>query len=398
MKQTTAYILFIFSFFILHFSTGCNNMKQVTGTQTVHYPWQQFVMGADLSYINEIEDAGGKYFMNGEEKDPFIIFKENGCNNVRVRLWHTPTWKKEVTGGRLYSDLADVEKTIRRAKQAGMSVNLNLHYSDDWADPNKQFIPAAWEGLPFEILKDSVYNYTLSVLNYLQSKDLVPEMIQVGNENNHGMLWPIGKVDWSLPDNWENFGALINSGIKAVRDFSKTSAIKPQVIIHVAQLQFAPKWTENITTIGNVKDFDIIGLSHYYKWSTVHPLKDVGDTIRLLVNKYGKKVMLVEAAFPWTFENADSYNNLFGDPAELIGFEASIPGQLAYLKDLTQTIISAGGDGIMYWEPAWITSSLKDRWGTGSSWENAALFDFKGNTLPGISFMGLKYDFQSPSY
>lgn len=393
MKKLFILSVFIFLFFIFHFLAGCSNTRIASRSETIHYPWQQFVMGADLSYVNEIEDAGGKYYANDQPKDVFEIFKENGCNNVRVRLWHTPEWKKEVSGGKMYSDLADVEKTIRRAKQAGMSVNLNLHYSDDWADPNKQNLPAAWEGLPLEILKDSVYNYTLSVLNYLQSKDLVPEMIQVGNENNNGMLWPVGKVEWNMPENWKNFGDLINSGIRAVRDFSKTSVVKPQVIIHVAQLQYAPQWTENIMTLGGVNDFDILGLSHYYKWSTVHPMKEIGDTIRLLVNKYGKKVMIVEAAFPWTFENADSYNNLFGEAKELIGYEASIPAQLEYMKNLTQTIIGAGGDGIMYWEPAWITSPMKDRWGTGSSWENAALFDFMGNALPAIKFMGLKYDF-----
>ena len=393
MKQQFFFPVFIFSFFIFHFSTGCSNTRIASRSETIHYPWQQFVMGADLSYVNEIEDAGGKYFVNGQAKDVFHIFKENGCNNVRVRLWHTPTWKKEVAGGKMYSDLADVEKTIRRAKQAGLSVNLNLHYSDDWADPNKQNIPEAWEGLAIEVLQDSVYNYTLSVLNYLQSKDLVPEMIQVGNENNNGMLWPVGKVEWNTPGNWKNFGDLINSGIRAVRDFSKTSLIKPQVIIHVAQLQYAPQWAENITKLGEVYDYDILGLSHYYKWSTVHPMKEIGDTIQLLVKKYEKKVMIVEAAFPWTFENADNYNNLFGEANELIGYEASIPAQLEYLENLTQTIINAGGDGIMYWEPAWITSPMKDRWGQGSSWENAALFDFKGNALPAMKFMGLKYKF-----
>ena len=393
MKQQFFFPVFIFSFFIFHFSTGCSNTRIASRSETIHYPWQQFVMGADLSYVNEIEDAGGKYFVNGQAKDVFHIFKENGCNNVRVRLWHTPTWKKEVAGGKMYSDLADVEKTIRRAKQSGLSVNLNLHYSDDWADPNKQNIPEAWEGLAIEVLQDSVYNYTLSVLNYLQSKDLVPEMIQVGNENNKGMLWPAGKVEWNTPGNWKNFGDLINSGIRAVRDFSKTSLIKPQVIIHVAQLQYAPQWAENITKLGEVYDYDILGLSHYYKWSTVHPMKEIGDTIQLLVKKYEKKVMIVEAAFPWTFENADNYNNLFGDANELIGYEASISNQLEYLENLTQTIIDAGGDGIMYWEPAWITSPMKDRWGQGSSWENAALFDFKGNALPAIKFMGLKYKF-----
>ena len=115
MKQQSTYTVLIFSFFFFFLFTSCSNTKIASNPATIQYPWQQFVMGADLSYVNEIEDAGGKYLMNGEEKDPFIIFKENGCNNVRVRLWHTPTWKKEVTGGRLYSDVKEKKKTIPRS-------------------------------------------------------------------------------------------------------------------------------------------------------------------------------------------------------------------------------------------------------------------------------------------
>jgi arabinogalactan endo-1,4-beta-galactosidase len=361
--------------------------------RNVAYPWKQFVMGADLSFVNQIEDYGGVYKVNGKPQEVFGIFKTHGCNNVRVRLWCNPQWVKDIADGKLYSDLADVERTMRRAKKAGMSVNLDLHYSDDWADPNKQLTPEAWKNLPLNVLKDSVYGYTLAVLNYFKTKNLVPEMIQVGNETNFGMLWPVGKVVNDTDSSWKNFGALLNAGIKAVRDFSKKSVIKPQIIIHVAQLQFAPAWTEKITTVGGVKDFDILGLSHYYKWSTVHPMQEVGDTIRLLKNKYGKKVMVVEAAFPWTFDGADNYNNLFGDPKELIGYKTGKQEQPNYLINLTQTIITAGGSGIMYWEPAWITSPMKDRWGQGSSWENAALFDFEGEVLPGMGFMTRRYKF-----
>jgi arabinogalactan endo-1,4-beta-galactosidase len=359
----------------------------------VHYNWKQFVMGADLSFVNQIEDYGGVYKINGKPQEVYSIFKTNGCNNVRVRLWCNPQWVKGIADGKLYSDLYDAERTMRRAKQAGMSINLDLHYSDDWADPNKQLTPEAWKNLPLNILKDSVYNYTLAVLNYFKIKNLVPEMIQVGNETNFGMLWPVGKVVNDSDSSWKNFGVLLNAGIKAVRDFSKKSTVKPQIILHVAQLQFAPAWTEKITTVAGVKDFDILGLSHYYKWSTVHPMKEIGDTIRLLKNKYHKKIMIVETAFPWTFEGADKYNNLFGDPKELIGYTAGKQEQLDYLINLTQTIISAGGSGIMYWEPAWITSPMKDRWGSGSSWENAALFDFDGNVLPGMGYMIHPYQF-----
>ena len=364
------------------------------GQQAKQYHWTQFVMGSDLSYVNEIEDFGGIYKDKGIPGDPFNIFKKYGNNTVRVRLWHNPQWVATVTGGKLYSDLADVEKTIRRAKQSGMAVCLNLHYSDDWADPQQQPMPAAWKGLPLRVLKDSVYRYTLEVLNYFKAANLVPEMIQIGNENNSGMLWPVGKTDSAGKVGWENFGVLINSGIKAVRDFSKSSEIKPQIIIHVAQLQYAEVWTANIVNKGKVTDFDILGLSHYYKWSTIDSLTALSNIIQNLTNRYGKKVMVVETAFPFTMDNADHYNNLFGGvTGPISGFEVTIKGQQDYLQTLVQQIINGGGSGIMYWEPAWITSPMKDRWGQGSSWENAALFDFDGNALPAIEYMQYPYHF-----
>ena len=376
------------------FSLACSKKAALTPTttppqySTVFYAWDKFSMGADLSYVNEIEDFGGVYKDSNTVKDAFTIFKNRGTNTVRVRLWHNPQWVAAVTGGKLYSDLKDVEKTIRRAKAAGMAVNLNLHYSDDWADPQEQRTPEAWKNLEMVGLKDSVYQYTLNVLTYLKSKDLTPEMIQVGNENNNGILFPLGKSS-----NWKNFGDLLNSGIKAVRDFSKTSTIKPQIIIHVAQLQNAEYWTSNITTTGGVTDFDILGLSHYFKWSTVASLTEVGTIIKALKTKYNKKVMIVETAYPWTAQNIDTYNNIITGDVGVSPYGVSKEEQLRYMKDLTQQVISSGGTGVMYWEPAWISSPMKDRWGKGSSWENNAFFDFSGNVLPVMDFMTYPYKF-----
>jgi arabinogalactan endo-1,4-beta-galactosidase len=358
--------------------------KTVLQTEKTFYKWTEFVVGADLSYVNEIEDAGGQYKVNGQTKDVYAIMKSVGVNTVRVRLWHTPSWKQPLNNGRMYSDLYDVEKTIRRAKANGMAVNLDLHYSDTWADPNHQPTPAAWSALSFETLKDSVYQYTLNVLNYYKSKDLVPEMIQVGNENNNGMLWPVGKTDSA--EGWMRFAALLNSGIKAVKDFSKISAIKPKIIIHVAQLQDAGYWLQQLTTLG-VKDYDIIGLSHYYKWSTYNTLERVGQKIDSIHSTYQKQVMIVETAFPFTTQNADSYQNILNLDAKLENkYDATETGQQQYLNDLLLQIKNHKGTGMMYWEPAWITSPMKDLWGTGSAWENAAWFDFNGNLLKGIHF------------
>ncbi|MDP1621706.1 MAG: glycosyl hydrolase 53 family protein [Bacteroidales bacterium] len=357
---------------------------------TVPYAWDKFSMGVDLSYVNEIEDYGGVYSDSGKIADPFLIMKNHGANTVRVRLWHNPAWVSEITGGKLYSDLYDVEKTIRRAKDAGMAVNLNLHYSDTWADPNHQETPATWVGLDPSALKDSVYNYTLKILNYLKSKGLTPEMVQVGNETNPGMLFPVGEVK---NDNWLPFGALLNAGIKAVRDFSASSEIKPKIILHVAQFQHATWWIEGVVKKGKVTDFDILGVSHYSKWSTFYRMDQVTQAIQSIRATYNKQVMIVETAYPWTGSDADEYANIIGQGDSIRGYPLTVAGQSAYLKDLTQAIVDGGGTGIMYWEPGWITSPMRDKWGTGSAWDNCTLFDFSGNILPSADYMNTSYDF-----
>lgn len=387
-------LFILFCFFTITIGSSCkkNNTPvtpQPTPVQKVFYNRNTFVMGADLSYVNQVADYGGIYKDSSVTKDPFVIFKNRGANVVRVRLWHNPQWLKALNGGKMYSDLYDVEKTIQRAKAAGMAVNLDFHYSDSWADPGNQTTPAAWAGLSLTVLKDSVYNYTLAVLNYLKNKNLTPEMVQVGNETNQGMCWPVGKTSGS---NFTSFCTLLNSGIKAVRDFSTTSVIKPEIILHVAQLHNTSFWCNNIVN-GGVSDFDIIGLSHYSKWATVNTMADITTTIRNLKTTYGKKIMIVETGYPFTTQNADSYNNIIDIAAQVSGYSITNEGQYNYLKDLTQAIISGGGSGIMYWEPAWITSSLKDLWGTGSSWDNMCLFDFGSNTLPAIDYMTYAYKF-----
>ncbi len=367
---------------------SCKVAAQKTAT-TKQYQLNEFCMGADLSYLNQLEDNGAMFRDSGKTKDAITIFRNHGANLVRIRLWHTPNWQLAVTGGKLYSNLEDVEKLMRRAKAAGLAINLDLHYSDDWADPQKQETPAAWQNLSFAALKDSVYRYTLSVLQYFAARNLTPEMIQVGNETNNGMLFPQGKLQ---NGNATDFGSLLNSGIKAVRDFSLTASVKPQIIVHVAQLQDAGWWTKAITAAG-VTDYDILGVSHYSKWSQVNTMQAVTDTIRMLVNGYHKKVMVVETAYPWTGDNADTYNNLFSPTDVVAAYPLSPDNQLRYMKDLVQSIINGGGSGIMYWEPEWISSKMKDRWGTGSSWENMALFDFQGNTLSAMDYMNFPYRF-----
>ena len=179
---------------------------------------EDFYFGADLSYVNEMEDCGAQYRMSGAVRDPYEIFRDTGHNLVRLRLFHTPDWTQ-------YSTLDDVKRSIRRARAAGMQVLLDFHYSDDWADGDKQWIPRAWENIATtEALAQAVYDYTLDTLRALDSEGLMPEMVQVGNETNREVL---GRRDWdwaNRPIDWTRNAALLNAGIRAVREAGRGAA------------------------------------------------------------------------------------------------------------------------------------------------------------------------------
>jgi len=359
-----------------------------------------FAMGVDLSYANQIEDHGGVYRDSSAVRDLFRIMKDHGANMVRVRLWNNPQWVKTVYGSNqtpLYSGFDDVLKTIQRAKTLGLAVNLTFHYSDSWADPSNQKPPVAWENITsLQVLKDSIYNYTYLVLSKLNAKGLMPEMVQIGNETNCGLM--ITGTKAGFPDlngcnnHWQDFGSVINSAIKAVRDVSAQSTIKTKIALHVADPKNVDWWFGQITTAGAVSDFDIVGMSYYPLWHTTIAFGDMPALITKLKNSYNKKVMILETSYPWTTDNADSYSNQFGSQLPLTGYAFTKEGQAKFLIDLTQKMITAGGSGVMYWEPDWISSQMKDQWGTGSSMENCTFFDFSGNTIPSIDYMRYLYN------
>lgn len=359
----------------------------------------EFLFGADLSYVNQVLDYGGEFKAGGVVTNPYKIFKDNGTNLVRLRLWHNPVWTKEVYGDdgtQFYSDIKDVEKAIGLARQEGMQVLLDFHYSDTWADPGNQKIPAAWTDIKsISVLKDSIYNYTFKTLNYLKSKSLLPEFVQIGNETNCGMLYsdaPSGFPSCNGCDGqWSNLRTVIKSGIQAVRDVEDASKIK--VILHVADPRNVDWWFTNVVNAGEVVDFDIIGFSYYPIWHTTVPILQVSTSVASFKNKFNKDVMILETAYPWTTDGNDAYTNIFGGQTPVGGFPYTNQGQLDMMKILTQEVIDGGGIGIIYWEPAWITSDMKDLWGTGSAWENNAFFDFNGELNSGIQFMTHDYNF-----
>jgi arabinogalactan endo-1,4-beta-galactosidase len=352
-------------------------------------PPGQLYMGADLSYVNEIEDCGGKFHEGGAVQDVFELFHRHGANIVRVRLWNNATWTR-------YSNLEDVRKTLRRTRAAGMDALLDFHYSDDWADGGKQIIPAAWADITdTDELAQALYTFTYDTLLALDRDGLMPQWVQVGNETNGEIL---GRADWGehRAINWERNATLFNGGIRAVRDAGKQSGKQPRVMLHIAQPENVEPWFEAATRAG-VTDFDLIGISYYAKWSK-YSIAELGAVIERLRARYGADVVLVETAYPWTLDYADDLNNLLGEDSLIPGYPATPDGQKRYLIDLTSTVVDSGGIGTIYWEPAWISTKCRTRWGQGSSWENATLFNFhrRNEPLPGMEFLRHPYQRTAP--
>lgn len=352
----------------------------ISTPSSVLLPELPFYLGVDLSYVNELDDCGAGYYQDGESVNPYQLFADHGATLVRARLWHNPDWTN-------YSTVDDIERTFRRAKDSGMRTLLDFHYSDDWADPGKQTIPEAWMDLSEEELPDAVYQYTYDVLIRLYEKGLLPEFVQVGNEINSGMLKRITQLDWPRD------AVLINAGIKAVRDVAAQTHLDIKIILHVAQPENAGWWFRESRQHG-ITDFDIIGLSYYPQWSSFS-VGDVGAHVTYLRQEFGKEVMIVETAYPWTMDSVEeTADNILNQGIR--SYSISPQGQRQFMIDLTQSLISNGALGVIYWEPAWVSTDCPTRWGQGSHWENATFFDFtQGNEVhEGIEF--LSHDYQYP--
>jgi len=391
MKYRILIVFVLLSVFMANCRKNQPGNQDTKTSKKVFYEPSQFAMGVDLSYLNQILDLGGTYKDSGQVKNPYLIFKENGANVARFRLFHNPVWTKEVygiQGKQMYNDYEDVKRAISQSKNAGMQVCLDFHYSDTWADPGKQIPPAAWDSLSLQVLTDSIYNYTIKVLDDLGEAGLMPEFVQVGNEINPGFILPYGNR-WN--GNTISFVSLLNAGIQAVWDAGAKYSLNPKVILHIAQPENVLNWFDGLAKAG-LKDFDIIGFSYYYIWSDV-PLDKIHNYVAQIKKVFQKEVMIMETAYPWTTENADNYPNIINDQKLDPNFPATPEGQYKYLVKLTQEVIDGGGTGLFYWEPGWITSDMKTQWGQGSAWDCNTFFDFEGNALESFRFMTKDYHF-----
>ncbi len=349
----------------------------------------EFIKDVDVSVLLEVEEHGGSFKENGIPKDALQIFKDHSINFIRLRIWHTPVYG--------YNNLDRILIMASRIKSLGLKFLLDFHYSDTWADPGQQIKPASWGNLTFQALKDSVYQYTRHVITALMNQNTLPDMVQLGNEIICGMLWDDGRVcdQYNTPQQWAQLAELINEGARGISE-SLDPGDTVKVMIHIDRGGDNPgsQWFFNHLLAHNV-EFDIIGLSYYPWWHGT--LSDLEFNTHDLAQRYGKEIILVEIAYPWTLDWYDNTHNIVGDSSQLHpGYSATVEGQSSFLSDLidiVRNIPNNKGLGLFYWAPEWI-SVLQ----LGSPWENVTLFDFTGELLSSISaFDSILSDISSPN-
>jgi len=244
------------------------------------------MLGADISFLPQLEDRGMTFYDQGAEKDAIHILADHGFNTIRLRIFVNPENEKGYAPETGYCGLKYTSQMARRAKDAGMKLLLNFHYSDYWADPQQQNKPLKWSNLNFDSLTITLKNYTAQVIRHLIDQGTRPEMVQIGNEINHGMLWPEGHIS-----NLDNLADLLKAGVEGVRE------VDPSIIImmHIAlggQNDEAVFWLDNMIARG--VEFDILGLSYYPRWHGT--LDDLNTNMLDLAERYHKDLNVVEYA------------------------------------------------------------------------------------------------------
>jgi arabinogalactan endo-1,4-beta-galactosidase len=292
----------------------------------------------------------------------------------------------------------------RRAKRLGIKVLVDLHYSDFWADPGKQWPPAAWEGLSFDALKGEFVRYTRRVVRALERQGTPPDMIQLGNEIRSGMLWDhaatwtgCSTADEGYPggatktvchtEDWDALAELLTAGYRAVKRVSP----RTRVMLHLdagGDNGAYRWWFDNITS--RDVPFDVIGASYYGYWhGTLAQLQANLDDITA---RYDKDIVVVETAYAFTLEDDDGWPNIIGSEGALVpGYPATPEGQAAQLRDVMdvlRAVPNRRGLGVFYWDATW-TAVPGNGWtprdpAQGNAWENQALFDFRGRALPAM--------------
>jgi arabinogalactan endo-1,4-beta-galactosidase len=342
-------------------------------------------LGADLSFTPQELAAGAQFTDRGQPQSPVTIMRENGANYVRMRLWVNPP------AG--YNDLSVDLALARQVRAAGMKIYLDIMYSDFWADPQHQNIPAAWQGQDLAQLTSTVQSYTQQVISAFAKQGTPVDMVSIGNEIRNGILWPVGEVnDPTIPADYDNLATLLKAGVAGARA-ANPAGHQLLVMMHYDQggnNTLSQAFFQNLVAQG--VPFDVIGLSYYpFFHGTLSQMKANVDA---LATQFHKKIVIAETQYPWTLANGnsplgDSTGNFVWEPSQLsTGYPASPGGQLSFVTDelsILAQVPDGLGAGLFYWAPDWIPGvPWEPGTGIGTPNANLTLFNSQGVALPSI--------------
>lgn len=308
-----------------------------------------FIMGADISsMISELDsgvvyrDYDGKALTTLDDVVNFLA--EQGINHIRVRVWNDPYDSNGNGYGGGNNDVTKAKKFADACRKAGIKMLVDFHCSDLWTDPGKQQAPKAWKDYTLDQKAEALTKFIEESLTTIDPTKDVVDMVQVGNETTGGF---IGET------NVANMCTLFSAGSAGVKAYN--SAVK--VVIHVESPQkgSVTKWAKNLSD--NNVDYDIIATSYYPYWhGTLSNLESEFETVK---NTYKKDVMVAETSYAYTLEDSDGHENTVrvgnNDSGDNVTEPFTEQGQATYIRNLINAVNKAGGLGVYYWEPAWLT-------------------------------------------
>lgn len=334
--------------------------------------------GVDISFVEMFETAGVIYRNEqGQPTDLFQIMEDNSVNIIRLRLFTSNEEQAQKDPYDYGNTLNLTLRLARRIKTHNLQLMLDFHYSDTWADPGHQKKPSAWENLPFEQLKDTLYNYTRDSLLTFVEQGTLPQYIQIGNEVTNGLLWPDG---YPGPDNdWTKFTTLLNAASQAVRAVLKDQT---KIIIHTTFSTDWPSAKRFYDHMIGIVDFDIIGLSYYPQWHG--RLSLLGPCLEQISRNYDKQIFIAETAYRWT---VDKYAN--DSMKNLTGFDETPQGQMEYAEYVGQILVNATNPkrepGIFWWGTEYMAQK---RYTNLGGFDLRSFFNSSGIALPIVQAFG----------
>lgn len=356
---------------------GCG-LGEVGQVYAANIP-SDFCRGVDISSVLALENSGVTFkHLDGTSDDIFNVLAGAGVNYVRIRIWNNPydatSPYKGYGGGN--TDLYTAKVLGKRATDAGMKVFINFHYSDFWTDPAKHYAPKAWANYNLKYKKDAVYNFTYDSLCELIDYGVNVQMVQVGNETN-GSLCGVGGFHDDVWDLSTGVAELMQQGCYAIDDINSKYGRDVLKVLHFTRLVDDGEWfAEQVYKMG--VDYDVYAASYYPMWDGT--VEDMTTVLTNIAQKYNKKVMVAETAYPFTFDDSDGSVNNINDAESMryMNYSVSVSGQTQALTDVFNGIAKVNdtlygyGIGAFYWEPAWIKAD-SSTWGTyGTGWASSS--------------------------